>query len=133
MTDGTMIAKDNDDHSRGHQKSAFALGCQYPPLVTHASMILERPQQARGISCIHARLVDRFRHHRARSDHDTVADVDREDRRVAPDRYLVADSRRAPQLPAALGRPAGLEQVVDEHHPVRDEAVLEYSEQIAEE
>ena len=45
----------------------------------------------------------------------------------------IADRRRAPHILAAFCRPAGFECIVDEHHAMRDEALLADCDELADE
>ena len=60
-----------------------------------------------------------------------VADGDGQDSGIGSDRNVVADAGRFPKRLVAPGRPAGGKQVVNEHHPVGDDAVVADGDQFA--
>src|SRR6185436_13761371 len=92
-----------------------------------------RAQEARRVARVDARAGDVARDDRTGADHDVVADGDRQQGRVRPDRDAVADPGCAPSLALAARRAAFGKRVVDEHDAVADEAVAADLDQLADE
>src|SRR5882724_8590924 len=94
-----------------------------PPPSRPLSSELEPPQETSRIAGVNTGLCDILGDHCAGANHGLIANGDREDTRVSPDADTVAELGRAPET-AVCRRTSLNKEIVDEHCPVRDEAVV---------
>ncbi len=59
----------------------------------------------------------------AGSNHDLIADRDREDSGIGPDTHMIAKFGRPPEL-RFFSRPTGNEHIINKHDAMRNEAVV---------
>ena len=88
--------------------------------------ILKWSQKAGRIASVEPGLIDVLCHDGASSNHNTITNRHRKNSRVSTDANAVTDSRGLPLIPMATRRAAFVKQIVDEHRPVRDEAIVSH-------
>ena len=93
---------------------------------------LKATKEACGIAGVNAGLDDIFGNNSAGSDHDLIADRNREDGGIGSDTHVIADSSRPPKL-RFFRRATGSEKVVDEHRPMRDKTIIANGDELADE
>src|SRR5262245_62091790 len=93
----------------------------------------KRAQQARGVADIDPWLVDILCYNGAGPDYYSIANGNRQDRGICPDADVIPYFCFFPEVPVAARGTAGVEQIVDEHRPMRNEAVVSNHHQLTDE
>ena len=81
------------------------------------------PQETSGVADVNTRLNDILGYHCAGADYNLITNRDGKNGHISPDADLVAKFGRAPEI-AASRRTSLIKEIVDEHRPVRDKAVV---------
>src|SRR5262249_11578525 len=115
---------------RGCQPSLDAMGLA---VASHRALCGgEAPQETRRIAGVDARFREVPGDDGTRPNHDVITDRYGEDGRVRAHAHVIPEPRRAPAVTALLGTTV-LEEVIDEHRPVRDETVVPDGHELADE
>lgn len=93
---------------------------------------LKPTEQTGRIAGVNAGLDDIFGNNGAGSDHDLIADRNRQDGGIGSDTDAVAKFSVSPKR-RLFRRSAGSEKVVDEHRPMRDETIIANGDELADE
>ena len=93
----------------------------------------EGADESGGIADVNAGLGQILGDDGPRADDAAIADFDGEDGGVGTDGDFGSDGGGSPEILAALGRAAGLEEVVDEHDAVSNEAIVTDGHQFTDE
>ena len=87
-------------------------------------VLSQAPHPPRWIPCINTRLSDVFRNYRPSANHHVITNAHWEDRGIGSNRNVVPDMGRLPQFFFAHSRSSCLKEVIDEHHPMPNKAMI---------
>src|ERR1039458_3703919 len=92
--------------------------------VIRGSSIVVRAQRPGGIARVIAGFGYVFGHHGPGADDDVITDPHGQNRRIGADGNMVANVSFLPKGFVSASRTALLEQIIDEHHPMRNHSVI---------